>query len=337
MGTKFAVAPDETAMSGANKLASLVRKKGRFQYRYDAATGERLGGYNILRHCGAIWSIADAASETPKPAGLLSTCRLALDYLFREYLRHTGATDVQCVVEKDMVKLGGNGLAILAMLACHKQAPDESLFAAAGDLGRYILGQARRDKDFDHKRSFPDGKLQSFRSGYYTGEALFGLACLYEATGERNWLDIALESEIALAGRDYGVEEQSHWCLYEIDKLHQFEPMPELYEHGRRIVEHIIEYPAYRDRNQSTPTACRSEGMLAFLRMASRVDIAADRTFRERCLAEVEENLRLQLQFRRPDGAFVQGEGKSLVRIDFIQHNLSSFLDYHRLMRDGGI
>ena len=324
-------------MSGAGKLASLVRKKGRFQYRYDAATGERLSGYNILRHCGAIWSMAEAASESRAPAKLLSTCRLALDYLFREYLRHTGATDIQCVVERNMVKLGGSGLAILALLACNKQAPDKALLATAGDLGRYILGQMRRDKDFHHKRSFPAGELQDFRSGYYTGEALFGLACLYEATGERIWLDAALQSELALAGRNYGVEEQSHWCLYEIDKLHQFEPMPELYEHGRRIVEHIIEYPAYRDRNQSTPTACRSEGMLAFLRVARRADVAADRAFHERCLAEVEKNLHLQLQFRRPDGAFIKGDGKSLVQIDFIQHNLSSFLDYHRLMRDGGI
>jgi hypothetical protein len=281
--------------------------------------------------------MADAASEIRSPAKLSSACRLALDYLFREFLRHTGASDTQCVVEKNMVKLGGNGLAILAILACHKLSPDQSLLSAAGGLGRYIVGQMRPDRDFHHKRSFPDGKLQEFRSGYYTGEALFALASLYETTGEREWLDKALGSEFALAGCGYGIEEQSHWCLYAIDKLHQFEPLPELYEHGRRIVEHIIEYPAYRDRKQSTPTACRSEGMLAFLRMASRVDIAGDRAFRERCLAEVEENLRLQLQFRRPDGAFVQGEGKSLVRIDFIQHNLSSFLDYHRLMRDGGI
>ncbi len=337
MGNKFSTSPDIIARTAANKLAALVKKKGRFQYRYDAATGERLSGYNILRHCGSIWSMAEAASEIRAPAKLLSTCRLALDYLFRNCLRHTGAADIQCVVEKDMTKLGGNGLAILALLACHRQSPDKSLLGAAGDLGRYILGEMRPDKDFHHKRSFPGGQLQEFRSGYYTGEALFGLARLYEVTGERVWLDAALKSELALASRDYGVEEQSHWCLYAIDSLHQSEPFPELYEHGRRIVEHIIEYPAYRDRNLSTPTACRSEGMLAFLRMARRADIAADRAFRERCLAEVEENLRLQLQFRRPDGAFVEGGGKSRVRIDFIQHNLSSFLDYHRLVRAGGI
>jgi hypothetical protein len=56
-----------------------------------------------------------------------------------------------------------------------------------------------------------------------------------------------------------------------------------------------------------------------------------------RCLAEVEENLRLQLRSRRFNGAFIVDLESSVVRIDFIQHNLSSLLDYHRLMRDGGI
>jgi hypothetical protein len=337
MAMKPSVPPERVAQSGAIKLASLLSKKGRFQYRYDAATGERRGGYNILRHCGAIWSMADAASEIRKPVKLSAGCGQALDCLFREYLRHPGAIDARCVVEKGMVKLGGNGLAILAILACHRLSADESILDVARSLGRYIVGQLRPDRDFHHKRSFPDGKLQEFRSGYYTGEALFALAALYETTSEREWLDTALESELALAGRGYGIEEQSHWCLYAIDKMHQFEPLPELYEHARKIVEHIIEFPDYRARRQSTPTACRSEGMLAFLRTARRAGVAQDRAFRDRCLAEIEENLGLQLQFRRPDGAFVQGDGKTLVRIDFIQHNLSSFLDYHRLMRDGGV
>jgi len=337
MPARFSTPPNQVAVSGANKLASLVGKKGQFQYRYDAATGERLGGYNVLRHCGAIWSMAAAATEIRKPVKLSSSCGLALNYLFREFLRHTGAGEAQCVVEKNMVKLGGNGLAILAILACHKLSPDDSLLSTARSLGRYIVGEARPDRDFHHKRSFPDGKLQEFRSGYYTGEALFALAALYEATGEREWLETALESELALAGRGYGIEEQSHWCLYAIDKMHEFEPLPELYEHGRKIVEHIIDHPDYRARKQCTPIACRSEGMLAFLRTAHRAKIATDVAFHQRCLAETEENLRLQLQYRRPDGAFIQGEGKNLVRIDFIQHNLSSFLDYHRFVRDGGI
>lgn len=333
----FATSPEAVFSTGANKLATLIKKRGRFQYRYDAATGERLGGYNILRHCGAVWSMADAASEMRAPAKLLASSRLALDYLFRECLRHTGASDVKCVVEKDMVKLGGNGLAILALLAVHEQSADHALIDTARCLGKYIIGEMRPDSDFHHKRSFPSGVLQDFRSGYYTGEALFALARLHEITGEREWLDKALESELALAARGYGVEEQSHWCLYAIDSMHRHAPLPELYEHGRNIVEHIMQNSNYRKRKQSTPTACRSEGMVAFLRMARRANVVRDQVFYERCLKELEVNLRLQLEFRRPDGAFIQGTGNHLVRIDFIQHNLSSFLHYHRLMREHGV
>ncbi len=337
MTRKFSVPPDTVAKTGANRLAALVKKSGRFQYLYDAATGERLKGYNVLRHCGAIWSMAETAPEFDKPDGLIATCRLSLGYLFRNHLRYFHDIDVQCIVAKDAIKLGGNGLAILAILAYAKLAPDESLLMVARNLGRYILGQTRRDNDFEHKRSFPKGELDEFRSDYYTGEALFALARLYEATGEAVWLEAAMKSELALAGRDYGVAEQSHWCLYAADALYAADPNPAVYELGKRIVEHIIEYPAYRERNQNTPTACRTEGMLAFLRMARRADIAADRALRERCLAEIEENLRLQLQFRRPDGGFVRGAEDSRVRIDYIQHSLSGFLEYDRLMRGGGI
>ena len=268
---------------------------------------------------------------------MVATCRRSLGYLFRNHLRYFLDIDTQCIVEKDAIKLGGNGLAILAVLAYEKLSRDDSLLMVAGNLGRYIVSQTRRDNDFDHKRSFPKGELLDFRSGYYTGEALFALARLHEATGEAVWLEAAMQSELALAGRDYGVEEQSHWCLYATDALHIFDPKPEVYEHGKRIVEHIIENPAYRERNQSTPTACRTEGMLAFLRMARRADIAADRALRQRCLAEVEENLHLQLEFRKHDGSFIHGADSTRVRIDYIQHNLSGFLEYDRLMRDGGI
>ena len=337
MSRKFSTPPDTVAKTGANRLAALVKKNGRFQYLYDAGSGERLKGYNVLRHCGAIWSMAEAAPEFDKPAGLVATCRLSLGYLFRNHLRYFRDIDVQCIVEKDKIKLGGNGLAILAILAYAKLEPDDSLLMVARNLGRYIVSQTRRDKDFEHKRGFPKGKLEKFRSGYYTGEALFALARLHDATGEAVWLDAALSSELALASRDYGVEEQSHWCLYAAEALHAFEANTAIYDHGKRIVEHIIENPAYRERRQSTPTACRSEGMLAFLRMARRADIAADRALVGRCLAEIEENLRLQLEFRRSDGGFVRGDGDSRVRIDYIQHSLSGFLEYDRLMRGGGV
>ncbi len=337
MTRKFSLPPETVAKTGANRLAALVNNNGRFQYLYDSATGERLKGYNVLRHCGAIWSMAEAAPEFDNPSGLAATCRRSLGYLFRNHLRYFNEIDVQCIVSNSAVKLGGNGLAILAILAYEKLARDESLLMVARNLGRYILGQTRSDNDFEHKRSFPKGELADFRSDYYTGEALFALARLHGATGEAVWLEVAMRSELALARRDYGVKEQSHWCLYAAEALHGFDPNPAVYEQGKRIVEHIIEFPAYRERNQSTPTACRTEGMLAFLRMARRADIAADRALRERCLAEVEENLQLQLRFRKRDGGFVQGADSSHVRIDYIQHSLSGFLEYDRLMRGGGI
>ena len=49
----------EQAYHSAVCLAGLVRKDGSFLYRYDSQSGESRGGYNILRHAGAIWALLD--------------------------------------------------------------------------------------------------------------------------------------------------------------------------------------------------------------------------------------------------------------------------------------
>ncbi|MBU4393718.1 MAG: hypothetical protein KKD78_01615, partial [Proteobacteria bacterium] len=72
---------------------------------------------------------------------------------------------------------------------------------------------------------------------------------------------------------------------------------------------------------------------LAFLRMKRPNDID-DKALRERCLEQIKYNLNRQLTFRLPDGSFIRGGNDrrtNEVRIDYIQHNISSFLHYARL------
>ncbi|HKQ93962.1 MAG TPA: hypothetical protein VJS40_00020, partial [Aestuariivirgaceae bacterium] len=51
---------------------------------------------------------------------------------------------------------------------------------------------------------------------------------------------------------------------------------------------------------------------------------------------EVRENLRLQMESRAPGGAFIRGGGSDEVRIDYIQHNISSFLAFSRFVAATG-
>jgi hypothetical protein len=251
----------------------------------------------------------------------------AMEWLIAEAILPYRDGTARCIVEKDNVKLGGAGLAILALVELAKAKPQERFIKLARDLGEYILLQRRADGDFVHKRNFWNDRPDSFVSEYYTGEALFGLLRLYDATGEARWFEEAKSSELQLAERRYGVAQQSHWMLYALEQFHRIDPRPVYREHARQIVDDIIFSPLYRESNRSTPIACRSEGLLAYMRLCHQLS-ASDALRKElhECRTVVSQNLQLQLGYRRSDGSFIRGDGSNEVRIDYIQHNISSFL-----------
>lgn len=325
------------AIEGAQCLARLVDRRGKFLYRYDADKPGPSTGYNILRHCGAIWAMTEVANRAGPLPEVLEAARRAADWLIAKHVRAYGATGTQCVVAGDNVKLGGSGLAILALLELAAATAEKDHIALARQLAGYILLQQRPDGDFIHKRRFSSDKVLPFRSDYYTGEALFGLLRLSAVTGDRNWLEASEASERMLAPLNYGVSEQSHWMLYALEQLHALRPDPLYRNHARAIADDILKSPVYRTYRRSTPIACRSEALLAFLRLCDGIagDVAERPVFDQTASASreaIHDNLELQLACRRPDGSFVHGLDSSKVQIDYIQHNISSYLGYGRLI-----
>lgn len=329
--------PIRIAIDGAVCLARMIDAKGRFEYRIDFDDPERSSGYNVLRHCGAAWSMAEVSNRLGSLPEVSAAADRAVRYLVQRYVRAYRSGTARCLVASDNVKLGGNGLAILAMLEVANSKRDEALLEIAHGLGEYILTQRKDDGDFIHKRRYSTDKPTDFESDYYTGEALFGLLRLYRATGDERWLNEAVISEDNLAKRGYGVAPQSHWMLYALEQLIAARPEPVYLSHARAIIDDIIANPLYRDAKRGTPLACRTEGLLAYVRACRRWPgrpVATEHL--ETCMAVIRENLRLQLAYRLPNGMFFRGDGSSEVRIDYIQHNISSYLGYGMLMRDAG-
>lgn len=257
----------------------------------------------------------------------------ATRWLLTNHLKFLGELDRACFSEKGEIKLGANGLGLLAILSDDSGRNRDIIQAIADRLGNYILTEQRPDGDFAHKRDLATGTELPFRSQYYTGEALFGLLRLHEITGQWEWLKAAGDCEALLAGINYGVAEHSHWMLYAIDLLTKFRPNATFFEHATTIAAEIIDNPRYREDGRSTPIACRTEGLLAYLRTQNRFDSLKNDALTERCLAEIRQNLILQVKYRRQDGSFIRGGSDSReteVRIDYIQHNISAFLGYHR-------
>lgn len=330
---KLEIEPADVALTGASYLASLVDRQGRFKYRFDPEKGLDSRGYNVLRHCGTIWAMMDAFEEAQQETEILDASQRAAIYLLNNFLVFDGDLRSPCIMEKNAIKLGGNALAIVALLSVNKFIEDEFLKAYIVRLGDYMLSQQKPDGDFIHKKFFKSQKISQFRSMYYTGEALLALLMLYEATGEERFLDSVVTCENKLYKQDYGVAEQSHWMLYSLEALSKFNTTASYYEHAEKIARHILDFPEYRSWGRSTPIACRSEGLLAFLRTKRPENRHVDTDLHDRSLETVKENLKLQLEFRRSDGCFIRGGNDrrhTEVRIDYIQHNISSFLHYSR-------
>lgn len=314
------------ARAGALHLADLVRKSGQFVYAYQLG-GEEIAGYNLLRHSGSIWSMADVAGSLSGLESVGRAAQRALAWLLEKRAQSLGKG--LCLVGKGQTtKLGGAALAALACLEVNSIQPNAKLVRAARAFGTFILMMRLPNGDFLHKIDIESKKVLPFRSDYYTGEALFALAKLYTQTRDTRWRDAALESIQKLSKIDYGVIEQSHWMLYALDEVGRAVDKDLCSDYGKRIVQHILDYPDYRDRDQSTPTACRSEGMIAFVRLTTKSTDPEICQVRDRALIAIKENLELQRSFFHPSGAFVRGGGRDDVRIDFVQHNISSFLHY---------
>ncbi len=332
------------APSTAVRLAKLIRSDGRFVYSYDVANDAEIKDYNILRHAACVWALNEASSAQILPSSFDSSIRQALSWLMRKHLILSAQAGF-CLVEDGLIKLGGNALTILAVLSFSEQVkcrPGSSgarfMPSAAPrkrpdlveSLCEHLLAQITPDGDFHHVREHSSNCVTSHRSAYYTGQALFALLKTLHRRPEMTKLRIAHDMLHNLAARDYGVAEQSHWMMYAIEMAHVIKPDSALLHYAEKITDRILDWPQYRNRQRATPIACRSEALLAYLRMLGRHDRANEPNF-ARIKDEVFSNLLLQVKDYLPDGAFREGADGSTVRIDYLQHNLAAFLGYSQL------
>lgn len=335
------VTPSQSREIVAASLAHLTRitlPPGRFVYAHEvddisAATE----GYNLLRHCGTLWFMARAAGQANPAPDLIDAIQRATGFLGRKLQPTPWARPDQpslALVGKDMVKLGGLGLGLLALVevralhAQHGTAPPTlplGLDETIARMRRYTLDEIDGD-DFRHKRRFPDGAVQTFRSDYYTGEAIFGLL----VTGAPD-ADLARVTT-GILRRGYGVALQSHWMAYAAAEAVERGVVPEAlgsaYLTG--LMEAIVGDTLYRYRRQSTPIACRTEALTRVLMLARRVPGILSPDLLVRMRASAAENLQIQLDWYK-DGQFWKGDDDRKVQIDYIQHNATSFLHWAML------
>ncbi len=265
------------------------------------------------------------------------------------------------MLEKGHVKVGANGLALLAMTKYAKLTGSKKYDQLVRGYARRIAEVQAADGQLKlHKQVYPDGRDSGFVSGYYPGEAIFGLMALYEIDGNKEWLDVASKASKWLitvrdAGKAIDKLNHDHWLLYGLELVNRNNPQPEFVEQATRIVEaiiqsqnlkrsHLDEIGSWYSLPRSTPAATRVEGLMAAYRMFKRLD---NKEMMKKIYESSHQSIRFQLatQLRKESvmylqdpirsiGGFREGLSEYEIRIDYVQHNISALLAFEKAIED---
>ncbi len=297
----------------ASYLDNAVFASGRFIYSR-SLFGKNMNPerYNFLRHAGTLYAMALYHEVEQRPYSH-DAIRRAAHYLHHCCLDSVNhKTDMLALWSPPeltgkpqaslQAKLGGSGLALVALIQVENITPGLTKRETLQNLGNFIMFMQNQDGSFTSKY-FPnrkDGKYDGWHSLYYPGEAAFGLIMLYQVDGDLRWLEVAIDALRYLARKreDQSMVEADHWAL--IATKHLFElnaealtkaspanipwnASPEqisikksLMAHAEKVVESILSEQiqnnpqeclngGFNQDGRIAPTATRLEGLLAAL------------------------------------------------------------------------
>jgi hypothetical protein len=337
------------ARAGGDYLVRAQKPDGSFHYSYNPLRDEASDrAYNFVRHAGAAISLFDLYRVT-REARYLDAARLAVTHLKTRF-RAGRESDSAYVLDNDgKAKLGANGLALVALASQMELDPKSADRQSAARLANLLLAMQRKDGSFESYYRIKGDEPSESVSLYYPGEAILGLMRLYKLNGDKRLLDGARR------GASYLIESQSRmetlppdaWLMQALEALNATEREPRYAIHAIALAEAMIAEQYGNDNRagfagafrpglpRATPAASRAEGMLAAYRLARLTSDARA----SRIAEALKSSARFQLsqQFDRDNsfflpnaeraaGGFREGLASLRIRIDFVQHNISSLL-----------
>ena len=351
----------QSAMMAGNYLINTNNDGGIFAYEYDPLKDSiDVSKYNILRHAGTIYSILKLYNDT-KDEQLLKMSEKSLAYLLSFVKSFENAS---CVAYKNEIKLGGNALSIIALVEYTKLTGNDNHLTTIQNLAKYIKQSQKENGEFICKRYYPTGENSDFISQYYPGEALLALCRLYDLDGNETWLDTAEKGAkylILIRDANYSTYKlvHDHWLLMALNELYRNRDNPLYFNHSMRIAESIMNMQrddinkesehsnwigSYYTPPGSTPTATRSEGLIAAYELANDF---GNTTTSDKIYNAIELGIKFQLQtqFKKEDvidlpnpqqaiGGFHESLTDYNIRIDYVQHNICSILGLYHIINN---
>ncbi len=346
----------------AGYLNGAVYSSGRFDYSYYADANRSMKDYSALRHAGTIFSMAEYY-DVFRDDSILFAIKKAMSYMMRFFVPGIEDANTICLLERGSIKLGGNGLAILAIAKYTEATNDTSYIPFLKKASEWILKQMREDGSFPgHIQYYPKGNYKDMISEYYPGEAIYGLMLANKISPDERFVEASYKIAKWLINTRDGNKsvrelQHDHWLLYGLNELHRAKQDQQFIEHVAKICNAImnkqnllVKYPDYfgsfySGDPRSTPAATRSEGLLAAYRLirdygdntqlALSIMECAKRTVGFQLRTQYTELTTMYLAVReKAYGGFRSSINTHEIRIDYVQHNLSSLLALYQIMME---
>ena len=345
-----------SARMAGEYLRRSVGPEGKFVYIYRAAADTVPDRYNLVRHAGAAYAMLELYGLTRDKA-LLAAAERAIGHLCKAVRPALSEPQrAACVVEDDWAKLGGNALAVVALLEYQQATGDRRHLPLARRLGWWIRRcQDKTGRFAVQKQAYTTGLVSDFVSIYYPGEAMLAMVRLGRADPTGPWLDVAERAaKYLIEVRDRRQPPPDHWQLYALNELYRLRRKDAYVRQAMRLAQHIVEaqnregiYPDWRGSfyrpPRSAPTATRMEGLCAAYQLA----MAAGRSEQARSILR---SIRLGVAFilqtqvrpetamylarpQRALGGVRKGLTSDSIRIDYVQHFISATLGLHRILK----
>jgi cyanophycin synthetase len=357
----------ERARLGAKWLASVVGREGCFPYVYRPTKDEYVTDrYNEVRHAGTTYALYQfyGASEDES---VKAAAESAVHYICAS-VRPVAVGGCAYIFD-DRVKLGGQALALVALLERRRVTRDVSLDDLIGELASFLLGMELAEEPGRLYNSYDPGtnqRLVTPHSDYYPGEALLALVRLAQQFPDGPYLSTAIrvatylmrerDGDIVSQGK---IPREDHWLTIALSELYRLDEQPDYMTVAYLNADSMMSnqygegHPEWwriggfrrGDSVNYTSSATKGEALVAAWELARyREDAEAAAHFSEGALRTAQFLMRVQYtaentqHFPRPNrvvGAWAQDERNSRIRFDFVQHNVSALIGVWHMTRDG--
>lgn len=359
----------DRARLGAEWLATVSREDGSFYYLYfpedDTVEVEE---YNEVRHAGTTYSMFQVYGATGGD-DVLDASEAAIGYI-EDNSPELPPGGRGFVYDED-VKLGGQALAIVALLERRRALADESHDELIAEMAEFLLAMETQNPghfyDFYFSRT---DDLALGDSRFYPGEALLAFVRLsYHFPEETEYLEAAIRAADYLVYERDGdlsqateVPEEDHWLAIALAELYRLEANEDYarlaYLHAESMISNQIteddgvESLIGASGSPETPSsytsiATKGEALAAVWALALyKEDHDMAGLLAEASWRNAQYRMRVQYgedntqEFANPEaamGAWGADPVDTSVRIDYVQHNITALIWVYYVTTEGDV